>query len=223
MKSYGQHCPLATALDLIGDRWTLLIMREVIFLGPRRFTDLARGLPGIAPNLLSQRLDDLQSTGLLEKVTLPAPAGSTVYQATADGERLREPVIALMRWGVRHMVPLGADEPVRAELVVIGVQAAFLPERASGVDAHYELVLDDQSFRLELTNGSLSVHEGALPDVSADVRVRMSMRTFLDVVDGLRDPADVLVTDAVEVDGGAEDVEGFLQMFAGLVPIVPLV
>lgn len=219
MKSYGQHCPLASALDIVGDRWTLLIMREVIFLGPRRFSDLARGLPGIAPNLLSQRLDDLQSAGLLEKAALPAPAGSSVYRATADGERLREPVIALMRWGVRHMVPLGANETVRAELVVIGVQAAFLPDRAIGVDARYELLLDEHPFRLEISEGRLDVQEGALVDDAADVRVRMSMRTFLDVVDGLRDPAEVLVTDAVELEGGADDLERFLQMFAGLVPL----
>lgn len=219
VKSYGQHCPLASALDLVGDRWTLLIMREVIFLGPRRFTDLARGLPGIAPNLLSRRLGELQSVGLVEQVTLPAPAGSTVYRATVAGEGLREPIIALMRWGVGHMVPLATGEPVRAELVVIGVQAAFLPERAVGVDARYELVLDGQPFRVELTGGHLSVGEGALVDEVAHVRVRMPMRSFLDVVDGLRDPAEVLVADAVEIEGGAADVDRFLQIFAGLVPL----
>src|SRR6187455_2871344 len=99
-RTYDDGCGIAHALDLIGERWALLVVRELL-LGPRRFTDLRAGLPAASPNVLSQRLDELEEVGVLEKRTLPPPAGSTVYELTAWGRELEPVILALARWGSR--------------------------------------------------------------------------------------------------------------------------
>ena len=107
-RSYDQYCPIAAALDVVGDRWTLLIMRELT-IGDRRFTDLRTALPGIAPNLLSERLRDLQAEGLVEHQELPPPAARTVYAATAAGREVVPVLRSLARFGVGRLGPPGDD------------------------------------------------------------------------------------------------------------------
>jgi DNA-binding HxlR family transcriptional regulator len=97
-RSYNQYCGLAYALDIVGERWTLLIIRELIA-GPRRFTDLVDGLPGISTNLLSQRLKRLERQALLRRRVLPPPAGSAVYELTSLGQALETTLLELSRWG----------------------------------------------------------------------------------------------------------------------------
>ena len=102
MRSYGQYCALAKALDVIGDRWTLLLVRDLL-LGPKRYKDLLSGLPGIGTNLLADRLKELEATGLIERTVLPPPAGSTVYQLTETGQALEPVMVSLGRWGARFL------------------------------------------------------------------------------------------------------------------------
>lgn len=109
MKSYQQYCSVARALDAIGDRWVLLIVRELLAFGPSRYSDLKRGLPGIASNLLAERLKSMQADGLVDRHEAPAPIGSGVYQLTARGRDLLDVVRALSRWGVAAM-PSGPSE-----------------------------------------------------------------------------------------------------------------
>ena len=97
-KSYNQYCGLAYALDRVGERWTLLIIRE-LSAGPRRFTDLLEGLPGISTNLLSERLKELDQQGMLRRRTLPPPAASSVYELTPLGQSLEKSLLELGRWG----------------------------------------------------------------------------------------------------------------------------
>ena len=97
MRSYGQFCGVAHALDLVGERWALLVVRELV-LGPKRFTDLAAGLPGIGTNILTARLRELEQTGVVERRVLPPPAGSTVYELTPYGRELEPVLLALGRW-----------------------------------------------------------------------------------------------------------------------------
>jgi DNA-binding HxlR family transcriptional regulator len=99
MKSYGQLCAVARALDVVGDRWTLLMVRELLIQGQARFTDLQSGLPGIAPNLLTQRLRDLVAAGVLTKQTATPPASGTVYSLTERGRALEGVVRELLKWG----------------------------------------------------------------------------------------------------------------------------
>jgi DNA-binding HxlR family transcriptional regulator len=107
MRSYGQYCAVARALDLIGDRWTLLIVRELLLRGPSRYTDLREGLPGIATNLLADRLRELGDLGLVAREDTPPPIAATLFRLTPRGEELRPVVTALGQWGI----PLMADPP----------------------------------------------------------------------------------------------------------------
>src|SRR5215211_1260050 len=109
---YQQYCALARALDVAGERWTLLIVRELAP-GPRRFTDLLDGLPGVSRNLLTQRLRGLERDGILARRELPAPAARLVYELTADGRDLADAIAPLIRWGAWHLGDRGSDESFR--------------------------------------------------------------------------------------------------------------
>jgi DNA-binding HxlR family transcriptional regulator len=111
MRSYGQYCSIAKALDVVGDRWTLLIIRELLIRGACRYTDLKDGLPGIATNLLSDRIRELESAGLIEREDAPPPVATTLYRLTDAGAELLPVLDALGRWGVRYMAePAEGDE-----------------------------------------------------------------------------------------------------------------
>src|SRR5215813_8991689 len=111
MRSYGQYCSVAKALDVVGDRWTLLIIRELLTQGPCRYTDLKNGLPGIATNLLSDRLRDLESAGLVRREEAAPPIATTLFHLTDTGAELQPVLSALAGWGLRYMtVPDAGDE-----------------------------------------------------------------------------------------------------------------
>src|ERR1700758_709978 len=107
MRSYGQYCPVAKALDVVGDRWTLLIVRELLLRGPARYTDIREGLPGIATNLLAARLRELESEGVVVRRKELPPVAATVFELTARGRDLAPVLGALARWGL----PYVAEEP----------------------------------------------------------------------------------------------------------------
>src|SRR6266852_4345473 len=108
MKSYQQYCSVARALDVVGDRWVLLIVRELLAFGPSRYSDLKRGLPGIATNLLAERLKVMEADGLIERYDAPPPVGTNLYQLTERGRELQDVLHALARWGLERM-PAGAQ------------------------------------------------------------------------------------------------------------------
>lgn len=107
-RRYDQYCPIAHALGVVGERWTLLVVRDLLG-GPRRYTDLAESLPGIGTNILAARLKELEANGLVEKRKLPPPAASTVYELTAYGQGLRPVLHELTRWGARSLGPPPLD------------------------------------------------------------------------------------------------------------------
>jgi len=104
MRTYGQYCSIARALDVVGDRWTLLIIREVLVRGPARYTDIREGLPGIATNLLADRLRELEREGLVSRRDAPPPVAATVFELTERGRELEPVLLALGRWGVPYMI-----------------------------------------------------------------------------------------------------------------------
>jgi DNA-binding HxlR family transcriptional regulator len=178
-KRYDQYCPIAQALDAVGERWTLLIARELLT-GPQRFTDLRSGLPGIPPNLLSSRLRELEQDGLIARRELPPPAARTVYELTKEGRGLEPTLRALARWGMHRLPPpddgsISPADAVRAALVGYArPKAALMPERTWAVH------VGGEAFTLQLADGRVSyrVGEPARPDlvVSADpsdlIRIR---------------------------------------------------
>jgi DNA-binding HxlR family transcriptional regulator len=132
VKTYGQYCPVAHALDQVGDRWELLIVRELM-LGQRRYTDLAEALPGIGSNILTSRLRDLESAGIVRKTKLPPPWAVTVYELTEHGRALDSVLRSLAQWGARS---LGAPDPGDC-WSMYAVHVRFRPEAA--VDGVYEI------------------------------------------------------------------------------------
>jgi DNA-binding HxlR family transcriptional regulator len=159
-RSYSQDCPIANGLDVLGERWTLLILRELVG-GPRRYSDLRAQLPGIATNLLSQRLDELQQARLIDRTELPPPIARTVYTLTDVGWRLVLPVLgALARFGLETMrfTAGGSRSPLNGFLV--GVLLGFDAVRAVGVDATYRVQIDGRSFDFAVTDGRLAAARG---------------------------------------------------------------
>jgi len=159
VKRYGQFCSIARTLDVLGDRWALIVVRELL-LGPRRYTDLRDGLPGIGTNVLAVRLRELEAAGIIARETLPPPAASTVYVLTDDGVALRPVVDELARWGLRLM-----DRPERGEVRGPGWLAYSLavstPPTGMGDEDELELRVDDEPHTLTVRNGRFEARRGA--------------------------------------------------------------
>ncbi|MET1059180.1 MAG: helix-turn-helix domain-containing protein [Nocardioides sp.] len=130
-KRYDQYCPMAHALDLVGDRWSLLVVRELMR-GPRRYTDLVDGLPGIGTNVLAARLRDLESHGIVNRTTLPPPAASRVYELTEYGRDLRSAMRELARWGARSLGPPSAAPQLFVGWLGNAMDVALAPQAPPG-------------------------------------------------------------------------------------------
>lgn len=146
MRTYDQYCPVARALDVVGDRWTLLVLRELTF-GPQRFTDLKRELRGIPPKVLVERLETLQEHGLVERRAVADAPSRHVYALTANGEEVREPLRALARFGARYL-PAGAPERVRPRAALSALLLAYARPVPEAAGARWRVVLDGESFDL---------------------------------------------------------------------------
>jgi DNA-binding HxlR family transcriptional regulator len=164
-RSYDQHCALAHALDVVGERWTLLIVRELIA-GPRRYSDLASGLVTVPTNLLASRLKEMEAHGLVNRRRLPAPASSvTVYELTEAGERLGDAVVELARWGMRTLPPATEGRPFKAHWLVLALRARFEPSAAAGVGESYEFRIDgDDVVHFAVADGVGDAHMGPAAD-----------------------------------------------------------
>jgi DNA-binding HxlR family transcriptional regulator len=159
-RSYRQYCGVARALDLIGERWALLVVRELA-LGPKRFTDLRQGLPGVATNVLSLRLRQLERNGIVKRRQLPPPAPAQVYELTEHGRDLVPIMLALGRWGAGTMGPRSSEQALRAEWLAVALMAFFDAKAAEDLDATIELDLGGARFTLRLEGGRLEVTPGA--------------------------------------------------------------
>jgi DNA-binding HxlR family transcriptional regulator len=155
MRTYGDRCGIARALDVVGERWALLVVRELL-LGPKRFTDLRAGLPHVGPDVLSQRLRELEAAGIVRRATLPPPAASKVYELTLSGAELEPVVLALGRWGSAAPVP--EDARIGADAFVIALKTLYAPDGAGGA---YELRLGDQAFTVAPDGERLRARRGA--------------------------------------------------------------
>src|SRR5258705_3725424 len=158
-RSYDQYCPLAQALDLLGERWTLLILREFLG-GPRRYGDLREALPGVATNLLSDRLRRLVAEGLVEQFDVPPPVARTMYRLTDAGWEQVPPVVqVLARFGLGRLPPAPAEiSPLTG--FMIGVLLGFDGRRSGQVDEDYRVVIDGRSFDFGVHPGGLRAARG---------------------------------------------------------------
>jgi DNA-binding HxlR family transcriptional regulator len=186
-RSYKQHCGIARALDLVGERWALLVLRELV-LGPRRFTDLKQGLPGIATNVLSQRLRELERNGIVTRRRLPPPAPATVYELTEYGEELVPIMLAFGRWGARSMGPRPAEHTTQGRWFAVALKAFHDPEGAADMTANVALDLGDAGLTLQLDRGQLDVVPGL--DPSADLTITADSETLVTFLAGAADTVD---------------------------------
>jgi DNA-binding HxlR family transcriptional regulator len=198
-RSYDQYCGLARALDVLGERWALLVVRELL-IGPKRFKDLQDGLPGIGANALSARLKALEGDGLLSKRRLPPPAASTVYELTERGRALEPAVRELIRWGVGLLGSPRRMDTFRPGWLVTGLGALFNPEAAAGVRRSYRLNVDGESFLIRVADGTIEVAQGT--DAPADVVMATDSDTLLAIGAGELSAEDAVAQGRVLVEHG---------------------
>ena len=200
-QGYQQYCSLATSLDLVGDRWTLLIVFELL-MGQQRYSDLLDHLPGIGTNLLAARLKRLRETGIVEKETLPPPAASTVYQLTEVGEGLRQTVISLAIWGMQFMEPPKPGEAFVRDMVR---RRGLLFGTGCDPDVNdlIELRVGKDSIGIRICGDVMVVEDGSMREASAHVEMD-SVSIFNMVMDQSDDAAERALANAtVEGDRGA--------------------
>ncbi|HTV92721.1 MAG TPA: helix-turn-helix domain-containing protein [Verrucomicrobiae bacterium] len=161
-RAYGQYCGFARALEIIGERWALLIVRDLL-VGPKRFSDLLRGLPGIPTNILTARLKELEQGGLLARRALPLPAGGVAYELTPAGAALEESVLAIGRWGAERLGNPRRGEIVTEDSLAMALRTTFRPEAAGKTSAAYELHLGSIVFHALVHNAQVRVGRGPLP------------------------------------------------------------
>lgn len=198
-RAYNQFCTLAFALDLVGDRWTLLIIRELLT-GPRRFTDLAHGLPGISSNLLSERLKGLEQHGVLQRRVLPPPAGSPVYELTPLGQALESPLVELGKWGSQFTPDSleGVALPSPGAMA-LALKAFFRAEQAQGANETYELHLDNEILQVQVREGELDIQQGTRLQPQAIFHT--SMEVFAGLFAGQVEPAAAISSGLIQVEG----------------------
>jgi len=212
-RTYAQFCGVSRALDVLGERWTLLIVRELI-LGPLRFKDLAEGLPGIGTNLLADRLRHLEASGVVARRTLPPPAGSTVYELTGLGRELEPIVFALGRWGRKLLEPEPGRQHFRARWMLFALRANFAADLARNVRETYELrVGDGIVVHARVDGGTLEVGEG--PAEAPDLVVAASLETLLAMTRGDATPAREKRAGRLVCQGSARAFERFWRIFDG--------
>ncbi|EHR63748.1 putative transcriptional regulator [Saccharomonospora cyanea NA-134] len=209
-RRYGQYCGLAHAVDLVGERWALLIVRDLL-VGPKRFTDLRRGLVRIPTNILSARLKQLEADGLVRRRVLPRPASAVVYELTEYGRDLEDIVFALGRWGARTLGEPRENDVVTTDSVITALRATFRPERARGIDRVVELHVADVVVTAGISDGVLTVSEGGTDHADAVVKTGPALRA---VLAGELTPEDAATSGVLAVSGDESAVNVFGSVFA---------
>jgi DNA-binding HxlR family transcriptional regulator len=209
MRTYGDGCGIAHALDLVGERWALLVVRELL-LGPKRFTDLRDGLPKASPNVLSQRLRELESAGVVQRRKLPPPAGSWTYELTGWGRELKPIVISLGTWAL-HSPSFPGDAPVGTDSVILALGTFFDPDAAGNLIALYELRLGDNAFHVQVADQRIELERGPADD--PDAVIETDAATLSALIWDRRDLAAALRAGDITIDGDQRGVTRFLTLF----------
>jgi DNA-binding HxlR family transcriptional regulator len=208
-RSYGDACGIARALDILGERWALMTVRELL-LGPKRFTDLRTGLPHASPNILTMRLRDLERHGIVRKRKLPPPAASQVYELTERGHEIAPILNALGSWGARLPLP-GPDAQMSFDAHILSFRTLFRPDLADGLDVRVELRLGERTFRATVANSAFEIVEGTFE--APDAVITSDHGTALAVAHGRASLADAEAAGALTISGDREVALRFLDLF----------
>jgi DNA-binding HxlR family transcriptional regulator len=209
MRTYGDGCGIAHALDVVGERWALLIVRELL-LGPKRFTDLRAGLPNASPNVLSQRLRELEVAGVIARRKLPPPAASSVYELTQWGSELKPILLAAGSWALRSP-SFDFDAPVGTDSVILGLATFFDPAQAGDLDALFEIRLGEHTFHARVRDGRIDVERGQVGD--PDALIETDPETLASVVRDQQRLAEALRAGTIAVSGDQAALARFLSLF----------
>ncbi len=177
-RTYGQYCGFSRALELVGERWALLIIRDLL-VGPKRYSDLQRGLAKIPSNILSDRLRELEEADIVQRRLLPRPSGAVVYELTKAGRDLEAPVIALGRWGAQRLGDPRPDEVVTEDSMATALMTTFRPEAAARANGSYELHLGEIVIHAKVRDGKLTVGRGPLPNADLVIEARPELRAVM--------------------------------------------
>lgn len=208
-RTYDDGCAAAHALDLVGERWALLVVRELV-LGPKRFTDLRVGLPGMSPNVLTQRLGELGRVGVVRRRKLPPPAASRVYELTEWGAELEGILIQLGRWGARSPTKPG-DAPLGVDSLVLSFRTMFDARAAEGFVATYELRFGEDRFHAAVDNGQFDIERGSAEN--PDATIEAGSNTLAALVYDDYPLAEALRSGDVKVKGDEVAARRFFTLF----------
>lgn len=208
-REYNDGCATAHALDIIGERWSLLIMRELL-LGPKRFSDLRAGLPGISANLLTQRLQGLEELSIVRRRRMPPPAASQVYELTEWGMESEELIKVMGRWAARSP-NLSEGKPMSVNSVVLSFRTMFNSEKAGDFDASIGLRFGEDEFLARLSHGELDISRGRADE--GDAVVSCDQNALVAVVYGGVPVDDMVKSGALELKGKATIFKRFCRLF----------
>jgi DNA-binding HxlR family transcriptional regulator len=209
-RTYGDACGIARALDTVGERWALMIVRELL-LGPKRFTDIRAGLPALSADVLADRLRELEASGVLARRVLPPPAASQVYELTPVGLALEPVVIALGRWGGANLPPSPEGTGMSLDAAVLSFPTLFEPSLAGDFEATVAMQLGAERFVARVAGGRFAIERGDA--ASPEATIASDPRTLIDVAHGRRSLDDALETGDMEILGDGEVAERFLGLF----------
>lgn len=208
---YQQYCGAARALDVVGDRWTLLIVRELI-LGPRRFTDLLEGLPGISRNLLTERLRSLERHGVIARAELPPPAARQVYELTDEGRDLAAAMIPLVAWGARRLGERRRGESFRAHWAALAMATFADRDAAMGITETYQYLVGDAAFYFTVDDGSIELRYGRAPDPV--VTLSTDEETWAQMAAGQTSASAAAAAGTLTIDGDRRAVRRLARIFS---------
>jgi DNA-binding HxlR family transcriptional regulator len=207
-RTYGDPCGVARALDAIGERWALLVVRELL-LGPKRFSALHRGLGGVSQNVLAQRLRELEAAGVVRRRRLGPPAGAWAYELTERGSELEPVLMALGRWG--RSEPMTATAELSVDALVLALKTTFDPVAAGELEASLDLHVDDDRLEVAVAAGRLSVTRANAED--ADATLRTDVPTLRELAFRKRRLDDAAAAGAVAVEGDRAAAQRLLDAF----------
>ncbi len=221
MRSYSDACGITRALDVIGERWALPVVRELIF-GPRRYSDLAAALPGVSTNILGSRLKELVGAGVIYKRRLSPPAAATVYQLTPWGAELEPILISLGRWAAHTPVEL-EEQSFSASSFALSLRTTFDAQATREAHLHLKFLMGEDIFDARIHQASFSIgripeHGGGTPDAghsagSAATSVHADPKTLAAIVYAGLDPAEASRETHVHIDGSPATVTAFAHCF----------
>lgn len=208
-RTYGQYCGFARALELVGERWALLIIRDLL-IGPKRFSEIQRGLPGIPTNILTARLNELEDSGLVRRRLLARPAKGVAYELTEAGAELEDTVFALGRWGAKRLGDPRPDEIITEDSIATALRTTFQPAAAGKAKMTFVLRLGDIEVNAQIRDGAITVERGSIakPDLIIETGPALRLLMAHEI-----SPAEAIKKRLARIHGDPKLFDRFVQMF----------